>query len=166
MSLSFPAAKSARENNVFSALSCVYVKFPIHYADLLFSVRRLPAGRQGFSIDMTRSLKKGPYVDEKLMKKVSLRKATQGSIKTWARASQIAPEFVGYTFAVHTGKNFDDVFVTEDMVGHRLGEFAPTTKFIKHGGKMQKESEMAAKAAEIAAATAAKATAATAGAKK
>jgi small subunit ribosomal protein S19 len=107
---------------------------------------------------MTRSLKKGPYVDVKLMKKVGARKSGAGSIKTWARASQIAPEFVGYTFAVHTGKNFDDVFVTEDMVGHRLGEFAPTTKFIRHGGKMQKETEMAAKQAEIATAQAAKAT--------
>jgi small subunit ribosomal protein S19 len=111
---------------------------------------------------MTRSLKKGPYVDEKLMKKVGARKPGAGSIRTWARASQIAPEFVGFTFAVHTGKNFDDVFVTEDMVGHRLGEFAPTTKFIRHGGKMQKETEMAAKQAEIAAAQAAKSTAATA----
>jgi small subunit ribosomal protein S19 len=73
-----------------------------------------------------------------------------------ARASQIAPEFVGFTFLVHTGKNFDEVLVTEDMVGHRLGEFAPTTKFVKHGGKMQKEAEMAAKTAEIAAAQAAK----------
>lgn len=115
---------------------------------------------------MTRSLKKGPYVDVKLMKKVSTRKSGQGSIKTWARASQIAPEFVGYTFSVHTGKNFDEVFVTEDMVGHRLGEFAPTTKFIKHGGRMQKETEMAAKAAEIAAATAAKATSTSAAATK
>ena len=105
---------------------------------------------------MTRSLKKGPYVDAKLMKKVGARKSGAGSIKTWARASQIAPEFVGYTFSVHTGKNFDEVFVTEDMVGHRLGEFAPTTKFIKHGGRMQKEAEMAAKAAEVAAAQAAK----------
>lgn len=105
---------------------------------------------------MTRSLKKGPYVDAKLMKKVSVRKASQGGIKTWARHSQIAPEFVGFTFLVHTGKNFDEVFVTEDMVGHRLGEFAPTTKFVKHGGRMQKETEMAAKAAEIAAAQAAK----------
>jgi small subunit ribosomal protein S19 len=114
-----------------------------------------------------RSLKKGPYVDEKLMKKVTTRKSGAGSIKTWARASQIAPEFVGYTFAVHTGKNFDDVFVTEDMVGHRLGEFAPTTKFIRHGGKMQKEIEMAKKAAEIATAQSAKGTAtATAAAKK
>lgn len=105
---------------------------------------------------MTRSLKKGPYIDVKLMKKVGLRKASQGGIKTWARSSMIAPEFVGYTFLVHTGKNFDEVFVTEDMVGHRLGEFAPTTKFVKHGGKMQKEAEMAAKAAEVAAAQAAK----------
>ena len=112
----------------------------------------------GFSIAiMARSLKKGPYVDEKLMKKVSTRKSGAGSIKTWARASSIAPEFVGYTFAVHTGKNFDDVFVTEDMVGHRLGEFAPTTKFLRHGGKMQKEIEQAKKQAEIAAAQAAKA---------
>ena len=105
---------------------------------------------------MARSLKKGPYVDVKLMKKVAARKPTGGGIKTWARASQIPPEFVGYTFLVHTGKNFEEVFVTEDMVGHRLGEFAPTTKFIKHGGRMQKEAEMAVKAAEIAAAQAAK----------
>ena len=105
---------------------------------------------------MARSLKKGPYVDAKLLKKVGARKPSAGGIKTWARASQISPEFVGYTFLVHTGKNFDEVFVTEDMVGHRLGEFAPTTKFIKHGGRMQKEAEMAAKAAEIASAQAAK----------
>ena len=110
---------------------------------------------------MSRSLKKGPFVDVKLAKKVSARKSGTGSIKTWARRSQIAPEFVGYTFAVHTGKNFDEVFVTEDMVGHRLGEFAPTTKFIRHGGKMQKEIETAAKASEIATAQAAKATAET-----
>lgn len=106
---------------------------------------------------MTRSLKKGPYVDEKLAKKVGSRAANAGAIKTWARASMIAPEFVGYTFAVHTGNKFDDVFVTEDMVGHRLGEFAPTTRFIRHGGKMQKEIEQQKKAAEIAAAKAAKA---------
>lgn len=122
---------------------------------------------RGFSIgDMTRSLKKGPYVDVKLAKKVANRKPQAGSIKTWARASQIAPEFVGYTFAVHNGKLFEEVFVTEDMVGHRLGEFSPTTKFIRHGGRMQKEAEMAAKAAEVAAAQAAKATATTAAAKK
>lgn len=106
---------------------------------------------------MARSLKKGPYVDPKLIKKAAAQKPGAGSIKTWARDSQIAPEFVGYTFAVHTGKNFDDVFVTEDMVGHRLGEFAPTTKFLRHGGKMQKEIETKAKEAEISAATAAKA---------
>ena len=105
---------------------------------------------------MTRSLKKGPYIDVKLAKKVAARKPNDGSIKTWARASMIAPEFVGYTFAVHTGKNFDDVYVTEEMVGHRLGEFAPTTRFGRHGGKMQKEIEMKAKAAEIATAQAAK----------
>jgi len=111
---------------------------------------------------MTRSLKKGPYVDVKLMKKVGARKPGAASIKTWARHSQIAPEFVGYTFLIHNGKSFDEVFVTEDMVGHRLGEFSPTTKFIRHGGRMQKEAEMAAKTAEIAAAQAAKATAETA----
>lgn len=106
---------------------------------------------------MTRSLKKGPYVDEKLAKKVEKAGKPGGApIKTWARASQIPPEFVGFAFLVHTGKNFDEVRVTEDMVGHRLGEFAPTTKFIKHGGKMQKEAEQAARAAEIAAAKAAK----------
>src|SRR3990167_727147 len=86
----------------------------------------------GFFKHMARSLKKGPFVDEKLMKKVSTRKSGAGAIKTWSRRSQIAPEFVGYTFAVHTGKNFDDVYITEDMVGHRLGEFAPTVKFIRH----------------------------------
>ena len=115
---------------------------------------------------MTRSLKKGPYVDPKLAKKVSSRKPGAGGIKTWARASQIAPEFVGYTFLVHNGRTHDEVYVSEDMVGHRLGEFAPTTKFIRHGGKMQKEAEMAAKAAEIATAQAAKATATAAPAKK
>ena len=105
---------------------------------------------------MTRSVKKGPYVDEKLLKKVSKAKAGGPAIKTWARASQIAPEFVGYTFAVHTGKAFIDVFVTDDMVGHRLGEFAPSTVFRKHGGQMQKEMEQKAKQTEIDQAKAAK----------
>jgi small subunit ribosomal protein S19 len=109
---------------------------------------------------MTRSLKKGPYVDAKLLKKVGARKPSAGGIKTWARASQIAPEFVGYTFLVHTGNKFEEVYVTEEMVGHRLGEFAPTTRFGRHGGKMQKEIEMKAKEAEIAAAQAAKGAAA------
>lgn len=88
-----------------------------------------------------RSSKKGPFVDEKLMKKVSSRTPEQGAIKTWARYSDIAPEMVGYTFAVHNGKDFMEVSVTEDMIGHKLGEFAPTRKFIRHGGKMQKEIE-------------------------
>lgn len=105
---------------------------------------------------MTRSLKKGPYIDTKLAIKVSKRKPADGAIKTWARASQIAPDFVGFTFLVHTGKNFDEVLATEDMVGHRLGEFAPTTKFVRHGGKMQKEIEQQKKASEIATAQAAK----------
>src|SRR3954467_1047166 len=112
---------------------------------------------------MSRSLKKGPFVDFKLLKKVEGKKPSDaGVIKTWARSSQIAPEFVGYTFGVHNGRTHEEVYVTEDMVGHRLGEFVPTTKFIRHGGKMQKEAEMAAKAAEIATAQAAKATTATA----
>lgn len=110
---------------------------------------------------MTRSLKKGPYVYEKLFKKIEGKKPSEaGSIKTWARDSQIAPEFVGYTFAVHNGKTFIDVFVTEEMVGHRLGEFSPTKTFKRHGGKMQKELDIAKKQAEIASAKAAKASAA------
>ncbi|MDP3953353.1 MAG: 30S ribosomal protein S19 [bacterium] len=91
---------------------------------------------------MARSAKKGPFVDPKLMKKVE--KATAGSktpIKTWSRASAISPEMVGYVFGVHNGRAFLDVVVTEDMVGHKLGEFSPTRKFTKHGGKMQKEIE-------------------------
>lgn len=108
---------------------------------------------------MTRSLKKGPYVDEKLLKKIEGKKpADTGSIKTWARSSQISPEMVGFTFGVHDGRKHVDVLVTEEMVGHRLGEFSPTKKFQRHGGKMQKEMEQAKKQAEIAAAKAAKST--------
>jgi len=107
---------------------------------------------------MARSLKKGPYVDEKLLKKVEGKKPqTAAVIKTWARRSSIAPEFVGFTFGVYNGKQHLDVLVTEDMVGHSLGEFSPTKKFVRHGGKMQKEMETKAKEAEIAAAQAAKA---------
>jgi len=106
---------------------------------------------------MTRSLKKGPYVDEKLLKKVMNRKPEDGVIKTWARASQISPEMVGFTFGVHNGKEHIEVFATEDMVGHRLGEFSPTKKFYRHGGKIQKELDQKKKEAEIAAAKAAKA---------
>ncbi len=87
---------------------------------------------------MSRSLKKGPYVDEKLLKKV-LANADKKIIKTWARRSSISPEMVGHTFGVHNGKIHVQVFVTEDMVGHKLGEFAPTRKFRGHGGKMAKE---------------------------
>jgi len=106
---------------------------------------------------MTRSSKKGPFVYEKLLKKIAGKKASEaGVIKTWARASQIAPEMVGYTFGVHNGKDFVPVFVTEDMVGHRLGEFSLTRKFVRHGGKMQKELETKKKESEIAAAQSAK----------
>lgn len=107
---------------------------------------------------MSRSLKKGPYVDVKLIKKIKDKKpGSAGVIKTWARNSQIAPEFVGFTFGVHNGKSHVEVLVTEDMVGHRLGEFSPTKKFVRHGGKMQKELEQKKKDAEIAAAKASKA---------
>ncbi|HAP37259.1 30S ribosomal protein S19 [Candidatus Shapirobacteria bacterium RIFOXYD1_FULL_38_32] len=81
---------------------------------------------------MSRSSKKGPYIDKNLIKKVAASKPSD-IIKTWARSSQIAPEFVGLSFSVHNGKKFINVFVTEDMVGHRLGEFAPTRTFKGHG---------------------------------
>jgi len=91
---------------------------------------------------MARSLKKGPYISEKLLKKIKkLKPGTKTIIKTWCRACVITPEMVGYTFGVHNGKEHVPVHVTEDMVGHRLGEFAPTTKFVRHGGKMQRELE-------------------------
>src|SRR3989344_1083078 len=110
---------------------------------------------------MARSLKKGPYVDYKLLKKIDGKKpSTTPPIKTWARASEISPEMLGFTFAVHNGKDFLDVVVTEEMVGHRLGEFSLTTKFLRHGGKMQKELEQKKKEGEISAAQAAKAPAA------
>ncbi|NOY35338.1 MAG: 30S ribosomal protein S19 [bacterium] len=106
---------------------------------------------------MARSIKKGPYVDEKLLKKVLKANPDDGAvIKTWARNSQISPEMVGFAFGVHNGKDFIEVKVTEEMVGHRLGEFSSTRKFIKHGGKMQKEIEQKKKDAEIAAAKASK----------
>lgn len=91
---------------------------------------------------MGRSLKKGPYVDEKLMKKVMAQKSggAKIAIKTWARNCQIAPEFVGHTFMVHQGKNFITVFISEAMVGHRLGEFAPTRTFRSHGKMTEKSS--------------------------
>jgi len=90
---------------------------------------------------MSRSAKKGPYIDPKLNKKVEQLNASgqKRIIKTWARSSVISPEFVGFTFAVHNGKQHIPVFVTENMVGHRLGEFSPTRKFKGHGGKLAKE---------------------------
>jgi small subunit ribosomal protein S19 len=89
---------------------------------------------------MSRSLKKGPYCDLKLISKVTKLKASgnKTTLKTWYRSSTILPDFVGVTFGVHNGKKFVDVFVTEDMVGHKLGEFSPTTIFKGHGGKKAK----------------------------
>lgn len=110
---------------------------------------------------MTRSIKKGLYVDERLLKKIAGKNPLQTPmVKTWNRACVISPEMLGFTFGVYNGKNHIEVLVTEDMVGHRLGEFSPTKKFTKHGGKMQKELEMKKKEAEIAAAKAATAVAA------
>ncbi|OGZ26659.1 MAG: 30S ribosomal protein S19 [Candidatus Nealsonbacteria bacterium RIFOXYB1_FULL_40_15] len=91
---------------------------------------------------MSKSLKKGPYIDERVIKKIkNLKPETAGVIKTWSRSCSIAPEMVGFTFGVHNGKEHIPVRVTEDMVGHKLGEFSPTTKFSRHGGKMQRELE-------------------------
>ncbi len=105
---------------------------------------------------MSRSLKKGPYVDPRVLKKVQNGKAGQTQIKTWSRSCTIAPEFVGFTFLVHNGRAHTPVFVTDNMVGHKLGEFSPTRKFIRHGGKMAKEQEMAKAEAEKAKMTATK----------
>lgn len=90
---------------------------------------------------MGRSVKKGPYIDQKLLKKVENAKRTGDlqPIKTWARSCTIIPEFVSHTFSVHNGKIFAKVFVTEDMVGHKLGEFSPTRIFRGHGGKKARE---------------------------
>jgi small subunit ribosomal protein S19 len=112
---------------------------------------------------MARSLKKGPFIDESILKKIAGKKpGDAGVLKTWSRRSQISPEMVGFTFGVYNGRQHIEVFVTEDMVGHRLGEFSPTRKFVRHGGKMQKEIELKAKEAEVASAQAAKAAADTA----
>ncbi|MFA6588055.1 MAG: 30S ribosomal protein S19 [Patescibacteria group bacterium] len=96
---------------------------------------------------MSRSLKKGPFTDPKLLKKVGkLRVGDKTIIKTWSRDSVITPEMVGFTFGVHNGKNHISVLVSENMVGHRLGEFSPTRKFVRHGGRMQRDAEIAAAA--------------------
>ena len=107
---------------------------------------------------MSRSLYKGPYLDEKLLKKIDGKKPQEtGVIKTWTRSAVISPEMVGFTFGVHNGRKHVDVFVVEEMVGHKLGEFSPTKTFHRHGGKMQKELDQKKKEAEIAAAKAVKA---------
>lgn len=98
---------------------------------------------------MSRSLKKGPYVDPKLLKKIqALRPGEKKVIKTWSRDSTITPEMVGHVFGVHNGKNFIEVYVSEEMVGFRLGDFSPTRKFVRHGGRMAREEASAAAEAE------------------
>lgn len=93
---------------------------------------------------MPRSIKKGPYVSEKLLMKIkNLKPGAKNIIKTWCRSCTITPEMIGFTFGVHNGKEHIAVFTTEDMVGHKLGEFAPTTRFGRHGGRMQRELEAA-----------------------
>lgn len=100
---------------------------------------------------MSRSLKKGPFVDPRLLEKVlKLRKDEKVIIKTWARYSTISPEMVGFTFGVHNGKEFVSVYIAEDMVGHKLGEFSATTKFSRHGGRMQRDIEAGAQVKEVA----------------
>jgi small subunit ribosomal protein S19 len=109
---------------------------------------------------MSRSLYKGPYVEERLLKKIANKNPREtGVIKTWYRRSQISPEMVGFIFGVYNGRQHVEVLISEEMVGHRLGEFSPTRKFIRHGGKMQKELEQKAKEAEVNAAKSAKAAA-------
>ncbi|MBI4094765.1 MAG: 30S ribosomal protein S19 [Candidatus Liptonbacteria bacterium] len=94
---------------------------------------------------MSRSLRKGPFVDPKLLKKISrMKPADAAVIRTWARDSEISPEMVGFVFGVHNGKTFIEVRVSEEMIGHRLGEFSPTRKFVRHGGKMQRDLEQGA----------------------
>jgi small subunit ribosomal protein S19 len=94
---------------------------------------------------MSRSLKKGPYVNEKLLKKLrALKQGDKTIVKTWDRACMITPEMVGYTIGVHNGRVHTPVLIVENMVGHRLGEFSPTRKFVTHGGKIAKEEARAA----------------------
>ena len=98
---------------------------------------------------MARSLKKGPYINQKLLKKMK-KIGPKKPIKTWARDCTIVPEMIGYTFLVHNGKDFIPVKIREEMVGHKLGEFSPTTKFVKHGGRIQRELEQKAAQRELA----------------
>lgn len=98
---------------------------------------------------MSRSLKKGPFVDERLLKKLTrYQPGPRVAVNTWSRAAVITPEMIGYTIGVHNGKTFIPVSISEEMVGHRLGEFSKTRIFMRHGGKMQKEEELKAKEAE------------------
>jgi small subunit ribosomal protein S19 len=99
---------------------------------------------------MTRSLKKGPFIDENLLKKIQGTKPlAKAQVDTWSRRATITPEMVGFIFGVYNGKQFIPVLVAEDMVGHKLGEFSPTTKFTRHGGRMQKEIEQGAAVAAV-----------------
>jgi len=108
---------------------------------------------------MSRSLKKGPYIDPRILKRVQGAKPGT-KFKTWSRESTIFPEMVGFTFEVHNGKVHVPVLISENMVGHKLGEFSPTRKFHRHGGKMAKDQEAAAAATEKARLNAVKAPAA------
>ncbi len=95
---------------------------------------------------MSRSTKKGPYIDEKLSKKIArLKSGEKITINTWSRASSISPDMVGITLNIHNGKTFIPVLIGEEMVGHKLGEFSLTKKFVKHGGKMQRDLEQKTK---------------------
>ncbi len=99
---------------------------------------------------MSRSLKKGPYVHPKLWRKIqALRQGDKTIIKTWSRSSTIFPEMVGFTISIHNGREHIPVLISEDMVGHKLGEFAPTRKFRKHGGRMAREQESKTEAGSI-----------------
>jgi len=94
---------------------------------------------------MSRSLKKGPYIDQKLLKKISrLKPGDKSIIKTWARSCTITPEMIGFTIGIHNGREHIPVLIVEDMVGHKLGEFSPTRKFVRHGGRIQREIEQKA----------------------
>ena len=98
---------------------------------------------------MSRSLKKGPFIDDRLLKKLTRHQpGPHVAVNTWSRAAVITPEMIGYTIGVHNGKTFISVSISEEMVGHRLGEFSKSRIFVRHGGKAQKEQEMKAKEAE------------------
>ncbi len=101
---------------------------------------------------MSRSLKKGLYVDERVIKKIDGKTPKEtGVIKTWSRACTITPDMIGFTFGVHNGKDFVEVLISDEMVGHKLGEFSPTRRFARHGGKMQKDLEQASRQKEVSA---------------